>query len=51
MIKHKSYLRIKRLGIFNNIKDFKTLENKIEKISTNDSGKLKGDIFEIFIQG
>ena len=51
MIKHKSYLKIKSLGIFKNIKDFKLLEKRIEKISTKNASNLKGDIFEIFVQG
>lgn len=51
VIKHKSYLKIKKLGIFKNIKDFKSLEKRIEKISTKNASNLKGDIFEIFVQG
>ena len=51
MIFHKSYLKIKKLNIFKGVKDFKTLEKRIEKIDTVNANSLKGDIFEIFIQG
>ena len=50
MIPHKSYKKVKELRIFQNINDFKSLENKIEKFP-KDKSNLKGDIFEIFVQG
>jgi predicted helicase len=51
MIPHKAYKRIKKLKIFNSIKSFKALEKKIEAINTKDKFNLRGDVFEIFIQG
>ena len=50
MIPHKSYQKIKKLKIFQNITNFKSLESKIEKFP-KDKNNLKGDIFEIFVQG